>query len=163
MKNNRNDINKKEIIDFEKLFNTELDNSPKGYYLGNDSACDDYATFIDCSVKAGDFNSVSLGKSGQGKKFRIENYNEDTESLLKSITAKSHQTLIVIDFCKSADNISDGVYIGRVDTDSPVEIIEYIKDDQRYNMPIGTFGEGRAVRYRSLSKEQLELLKNVEE
>ncbi|PYG84895.1 hypothetical protein LY28_03516 [Ruminiclostridium sufflavum DSM 19573] len=48
------------------------------------------------------------------------------------------------EFCKNADNIPDGIYIGRVETDSPVIIIEYIKGDQKYNMPIGTLGEGRA-------------------
>ncbi len=70
----------------------------------------------------------------------------DTESLLKSITAQSVKMPIVIDFCKNARNIKDGVYIGRVETDSPVTIIDYIKDDQKYNMAIGTLGEGRAVR-----------------
>lgn len=90
-------------------------------------------------------------------------YTTETWSLLKSITAQRLQMPIEINPCKNVGNIPDGIYIGRVDTDSPVEIIEYIKDDQKYNMPIGTLGEGRAVRYRSLSKEQLELLKNVDE
>ena len=70
----------------------------------------------------------------------------DTESLLKSITAQWLQTSIVTDLCKNAGNIPDGVYIGRAETDSPVIIIDYIKDDKKYNMPIETLGEGRAVR-----------------
>ncbi|PYG84892.1 hypothetical protein LY28_03513 [Ruminiclostridium sufflavum DSM 19573] len=66
MKNNK-------AIGIESLFNTEFDDTSKGYYLGTESAGDTYATFIDCSVRVGDFNSISLGTPGQGKNFRIEN------------------------------------------------------------------------------------------
>ncbi len=69
----------------------------------------------------------------------------DTESLLKSITAQWLHTPIVTDLCKNAGNFPDGVYIGRAETDSPVIIIDYIKDDQKY-MPIGALREGRSVR-----------------
>lgn len=143
MKNNRV-INKKEV-DIEMLLATKFDDSNKGYYLGIESAGDAHLVFIDCSVKVDNFNSVSLGTPGQGKKFRIENYDEDTEILLKSIAEQSLQTPIVIDFCKNAGNITDGVYIGRVDTNSPVIIIDYIKDDRRF-MSIGTLGEGRVAK-----------------